>query len=68
MRTNIDIDDALMAKAMATTGKSTKKDVVEEGLRLLVQTHRQASIRASRGKGDFWPEVATSMLLKSTSV
>jgi Arc/MetJ family transcription regulator len=41
MRTNIDIDDALLAEAMAITGQTTKKATVEEGLRLLVGLKRQ---------------------------
>jgi Arc/MetJ family transcription regulator len=39
MRTTIDIDDALMRKAMRLSGLTTKKAVVEAALRLLVQTH-----------------------------
>jgi Arc/MetJ family transcription regulator len=50
MRTNIDMDDQLVKQAMRSTGASTKKAVVEAGLRLLVQTHSQASIRKLRGK------------------
>lgn len=41
MRTNIDLDDALLAEAMAATGLSTKKATVEEALRRLVRHHRQ---------------------------
>jgi Arc/MetJ family transcription regulator len=41
MRTNIEIDDKLMGRAMALSGKSTKKAVVEEALRLAVQLMRQ---------------------------
>ena len=41
MRTNIDIDDGLIAAAMAATGLPTKKATVEEALRRLVQRHRQ---------------------------
>jgi Arc/MetJ family transcription regulator len=41
MRTNIDIDDALIAEAMALTGLETKKAAVEEGLRRLVLTERR---------------------------
>jgi len=37
VRTNIDIDDDLMAKAMAATGLTTKKATVEEALRRLVR-------------------------------
>ena len=35
MRTNIDIDDDLMAAAMAAGGFKTKREAVEEGLRLV---------------------------------
>jgi Arc/MetJ family transcription regulator len=37
MRTNIDIDDELMAKAMKAAGTKTKKETVEEGLKALVR-------------------------------
>jgi Arc/MetJ family transcription regulator len=57
MRTNIDIDDELMERARIASGKTTKKDAVEEGLRLLVAVHGQTLIRRSRGKAEFWPEV-----------
>ena len=50
MRTNIDIDDKLMAQAMRASGKPTKRAVVEEALALLVQLKRQAGIRSLRGK------------------
>jgi Arc/MetJ family transcription regulator len=50
MRTNIEMDDRLVEKAMRSTGAPTKKAVVEAGLRLLVETHSQASIRQLRGK------------------
>ena len=42
MRTNIDIDDRLMADAMQAGGFRTKKDAVEAGLQLL---RRQAAVR-----------------------
>ncbi|WP_421996557.1 type II toxin-antitoxin system VapB family antitoxin [Reyranella sp.] len=42
MRTNIDIDDELLERAMALTGLTTKRATVEEGLRLLVRVNRQA--------------------------
>ena len=50
MRTNIDIDDRLMRQAMRTSGARTKRAVVEEALRLLVQTKGQRTIRRLRGK------------------
>lgn len=49
MRTNIDIDDTLMAEAMASSGLPTKKQVVEEGLKALIRLQAAASILALRG-------------------
>ena len=46
MRTNIDIDDELLAEAMAAAGLATKKATVEEALRRLVQRHRRRSALA----------------------
>ena len=40
MRTNIVIDDKLMSVALKISGLKTKKEVVEEGLRLLVKVIR----------------------------
>jgi Arc/MetJ family transcription regulator len=50
MRTNIVIDDKLMAEALRASGYETKKEAVEQGLRLLVQRYRQQEIRKLRGK------------------
>jgi Arc/MetJ family transcription regulator len=50
MRTNIVIDDDLMAQALIATGLETKKDVVEQGLKLLIKRSKQQSIRSLRGK------------------
>src|SRR5260370_39819730 len=49
-RTNIEIDDRLMRRAMRTGRGRTKRAVVEAGLRLLVQTHAQAGIRRVKRK------------------
>lgn len=46
MRTNIDIDDELLARAMTATGLTTKRATVEEGLRLLVRVSKQAKALA----------------------
>lgn len=52
MRTNIEIDDDLMAEAMTATGQTTKRATVEEGLRLLVRMRRQAEgFRELKGIG-----------------
>jgi len=50
MRTNIEIDDRLMADALKATGLQTKKEVVEIGLKALIRLKKQSSIRALRGK------------------
>jgi Arc/MetJ family transcription regulator len=50
MRTNIEIDDHLMRQAMRSGRTRTKRATVEAGLRLLVQTRAQTSIRRLRGK------------------
>ena len=50
MRTNIDIDEGLMAKARRCSGARTKRATVEAGLRLLIQTSSQISIKSLRGK------------------
>ena len=41
MRTNIEIDDALLAEAMKATGLATKKATVEEALKRVVRASRQ---------------------------
>ena len=50
MRTNIVIDDQLMQAAMSAGNFKTKKDAVEEGLRLLARRSVYDNIRALRGK------------------
>jgi len=50
MRTNIVIDDKLMADALKASGYSTKKEAVEQGLRLLVKRSQQQKIRKLRGQ------------------
>ncbi len=53
MRTNIEIDDRLMAEAMAATGLTTKRETVEAALRLLARRKRQAGIRDLFGQVDW---------------
>lgn len=50
MRTNIEIDDRLMKKAMKASGASTKRAVVEEALEMLVRVRGQGAIRKWFGK------------------
>lgn len=50
MRTNIVIDDKLMADALKSSGYETKKEAVEQGLKLLVRMSQQQELRKLRGK------------------
>ena len=50
MRTNIDINDVLMAEAQKAAGSATKKDTVEQALRLLIRLRHQREVRAAYGK------------------
>lgn len=49
-RTNIVIDEELMAEALKVTGAKTKREAVEIGLRTLLRLGRQAQFRRLRGK------------------
>ncbi len=50
MRTNIVIDDKLMKDTLRATGLTTKREVVELGLRTLLRLGQQAQMRRLRGK------------------
>ena len=50
MRTNIVIDDRLMADALKVTGIKTKREVVEMGLKTLIKLKQQEKIKAFKGK------------------
>jgi len=50
MRTNIVIDDQLMKEALIISGYKTKKETVEEGLKLLIAMKNQSRVRKYRGK------------------
>jgi Arc/MetJ family transcription regulator len=50
VRTTIEIDDALMARAMKLAGTRTKRETVETALKLMIQLNQQARVRMARGK------------------
>ncbi len=50
MRTNIVVDDTLVAEALAVTGLKTKREAVELGLKTLIRLERQGQIKGFRGK------------------
>ncbi len=59
MRTNIVIDDNLMAEAMAVTGLGTKRELVDTALRTLIRINRQADVLALAGKIDWVGDLDT---------
>ena len=66
MRTTVDIDDRLMREAMRSAGTPTKRATVEAGLRLLVQTYAQTSMRRLRGRIEWHDENDTHGSFKSS--
>ncbi|PAT41535.1 DUF2191 domain-containing protein [Vandammella animalimorsus] len=50
MRTNIDIDDKVMAAAMKGGQFKTKREAVEAGLRLIAQRNHAREVLKWRGK------------------
>jgi Arc/MetJ family transcription regulator len=50
MRTNIEIDDALMREARRLTGVKTKREMVDLALRELVARHQRLGILELRGR------------------
>lgn len=50
MRTNIVIDDQLMADALKVTGVATKREAVELGLKILIRLKKQEEIKKLRGR------------------
>jgi len=62
VRTNIEIDDRLMRRAMKSCGARTKKATVEAALRLLADTHAQGAFRKFRGKVQWEGDLEQSRL------
>jgi Arc/MetJ family transcription regulator len=50
MRTNIEIDDKLMADVLVATGLKTKREAVELGLKTVLKLKQQEAFRQFRGK------------------
>ena len=60
MRTNIDIDDTLMAEAQKASGHATKKQTVEQALRLMIRLRRQQEVGLAFGKYPWGGNLARS--------
>jgi Arc/MetJ family transcription regulator len=50
MRTTLDLDQDLVQQALIATGAKTKTDVIEMGLRLLLEREARKRIKALRGR------------------
>lgn len=55
MRTNIVLDDELLAEAARLSGIKTKKELVNEALRLFIATKKRKSLLDLRGKIELAP-------------
>ncbi len=55
MRTNIEIDDTLMAEAQAALGCRTKKETVETALKTILRLRRELEILDLVDPETFWP-------------
>ena len=55
MRTNIDLDDELLAEALKRSGAKSKRDVVHLGLKALIKQLKKPDLLDLAGKIDFVP-------------
>ncbi len=53
MRTNVVLDDHLVAKAIKVSGMRTKRELLMTALKEFVQNHTRWDIRKLRGKVNF---------------
>jgi len=53
MRTNIELNDALVQEAMKYTSLKTKKDIVNEALKEFVANRKRLSMMDLKGKIEF---------------
>ena len=51
MRTNVEIDDDLMASAMRATGIATKREMIDQALRTTLRLKRQEGLMQLWGLG-----------------
>ena len=58
MRTNIVIDDKPIADAIKVSGARSKREVVELGLRTLLQLGQQSEVRGLRGQVQWTGDLA----------
>jgi Arc/MetJ family transcription regulator len=68
MRTNVVIDDELMAAALDSTGLKTKRAVIDLALRTLVRLKSQEQVRLYRGKLHWEGDLDTMRQARFTDV
>lgn len=56
MATNLKLDERLLSEACKLSGLKTKKDTVEEALRLLIRNRKLAGLYKMFGTVDFDPD------------
>ena len=57
MRTNIVIDDTLMERAVSVSGFKTKKETVEDALKMYVRIKNQREILNFKGKIEWFGDL-----------
>jgi Arc/MetJ family transcription regulator len=55
MRTNIVLDEDLVSEAARLTGIKTKRELVREALRVLIEVKKRKNLSMLKGKIDFAP-------------
>lgn len=56
MRTNIVLDDALVAEALRLSGIKSKKDLIDEALRAFIAAKKRKNLLDLQGKIQFAPD------------
>ena len=67
MRTNNETDNKLMAEARKVSGRGTKKQTVEQALRLMVRLRRQQEVGAAFGRYRWQGNLARSRKGRGTN-
>ena len=64
MRTNIVIDDDLLADAFSVSNARTKKELIHEALRELIRLRKRKDLTELAGKIEFYPDYDHKKLRK----
>ncbi len=65
MRTNIDIDDALLEEAFSVAQARTKKELIQEALREFIRLKRRKDLTDLAGFVEFHPDFDHKSLRKT---